>query len=116
MDAVESLLERDPDPDAASSALSVKASQDDPAAKAVVWTALMSSPKLRERLQKNIACGSCLDATIAANADARRSRRPRRLVKELNPHEERFKAHDAGVVGLGEYIMDGRQKTTAGGR
>jgi aminopeptidase N len=41
IDSVEALLARDPDPDAASSALSVKASQDDPAAKETAWRALI---------------------------------------------------------------------------
>jgi aminopeptidase N len=41
VDAVEALQHRDPDPDAAATALSVRASQDDPAAKEEVWRALM---------------------------------------------------------------------------
>src|SRR5438128_50176 len=39
--AVAALQQRDPDPDAASSALAVRASQDDAAAKEEVWQALM---------------------------------------------------------------------------
>jgi aminopeptidase N len=41
VDAVDALLQRDPDPDAASSALAVRASRDDADAKEVVWRALM---------------------------------------------------------------------------